>query len=287
MRRENCWRIGVAGLGTVGGGLSEVPCRTPGLRSRGRRAAVTRESAPVRARVSDDFDISSMTWFDDPVALASSPENRCVRGADRRSRRPGQGGCRGGAAAWQARCHRQQGADRPARRGSWPPWPGAKGVPAAVRGGGDGRHAGGQDAARGDGRRRGGARRRHPQRHLQLYSDRDGGLRSRLRRVFWPRPSGWATRKPIPPPTSAASTPATRSRSWRPWPSAARPRFADAEIEGLDQRRAAGHPAWRKDLGYRIKLVATAAGVPEGVSVQGASRPGAAGPSSGADRTAP
>ncbi len=42
------------------------------------------------------------------------------------------------------------------------------------------------------------AGRRHPQRHLQLHPDRDGGLGRAPSPRCWPRPSGWATPRPIP-----------------------------------------------------------------------------------------
>jgi homoserine dehydrogenase len=67
------WRIGVAGLGTVGGGLLKFLAERPDFAPAGGRAAVTAISARSRSR-QRDFDISSMIWFDDPVALASSPE---------------------------------------------------------------------------------------------------------------------------------------------------------------------------------------------------------------------
>ena len=66
-------RIGVAGLGTVGGGLLKFLAERPDFAPAGGRAVVTGVSARSRSR-QRDFDISSMTWFDDPVALASSPD---------------------------------------------------------------------------------------------------------------------------------------------------------------------------------------------------------------------
>lgn len=67
------WRIGVAGLGTVGGGLLKFLAERPEFAPAGGRAVVTGVSARSRSR-QRDFDISSMTWFDDPVALASSAQ---------------------------------------------------------------------------------------------------------------------------------------------------------------------------------------------------------------------
>ena len=67
------WRVGVAGLGTVGGGLIKFLQEKPGFAPAGGKAVVTGVSARNRSR-KRDFDISGYTWFDDPVALASSPE---------------------------------------------------------------------------------------------------------------------------------------------------------------------------------------------------------------------
>ncbi len=65
------WRIGVAGLGTVGGGLVKFLAEAPLYAPQGGRAEVVAVSARSRKR---DFDISAMTWFDDAVALAASPD---------------------------------------------------------------------------------------------------------------------------------------------------------------------------------------------------------------------
>ncbi|WP_091738847.1 homoserine dehydrogenase [Phenylobacterium immobile] len=67
------WRLGVAGLGTVGGGLLSFLAERPGFAPAGGRAVVTGVSARSRSR-SRPVDISQMAWFDDPVALATSPE---------------------------------------------------------------------------------------------------------------------------------------------------------------------------------------------------------------------
>ena len=66
-------RVGVAGLGTVGGGLIKFLAEKPGFAPAGGRVVVTGVSARNRSR-KRDFDISSFAWFDDPVALASSPD---------------------------------------------------------------------------------------------------------------------------------------------------------------------------------------------------------------------
>jgi homoserine dehydrogenase len=65
------WRIGVAGLGTVGGGLVKFLAEAPFYAPAGGRAEVVAVSARTRKR---DFDISGFAWFDDAVALAASPD---------------------------------------------------------------------------------------------------------------------------------------------------------------------------------------------------------------------
>jgi homoserine dehydrogenase len=67
------WRIGVAGLGTVGGGLLKFLAEEPSFAPAGGKAVVTAVSARNRTR-KRDFDISGLAWFDDPVALAASPD---------------------------------------------------------------------------------------------------------------------------------------------------------------------------------------------------------------------
>jgi homoserine dehydrogenase len=73
MSMQKVWRIGVAGLGTVGGGLLSFLAERPDFAPAGGRAVVTGVSARSRSRPRP-FDISSLNWFDDPVALALSPE---------------------------------------------------------------------------------------------------------------------------------------------------------------------------------------------------------------------
>ncbi len=67
------WRIGVAGLGTVGGGLLSFLADNPAFAPAGGLVSVAGVSARSRSRPRP-FDISKLTWFDDPVALASSPD---------------------------------------------------------------------------------------------------------------------------------------------------------------------------------------------------------------------
>ena len=71
---QKTWRVGVAGLGTVGGGLLKFLADKPDYAPAGGRALVTGVSARNRSRPRD-FDISKTQWFDDPVALASSDDN--------------------------------------------------------------------------------------------------------------------------------------------------------------------------------------------------------------------
>jgi len=70
---EKLWRVGVAGLGTVGGGLVKFLAEAPRFAPTGDRAAVTAVSARSR-NSSRGFDVSTYRWFDDPVALASDPD---------------------------------------------------------------------------------------------------------------------------------------------------------------------------------------------------------------------
>jgi len=73
MSDRKTWRIGVAGLGTVGAGLLTFLSEHPDFAPAGGRAVVTGVSARSRSRPRP-FDISNLPWFDDPVALASSPD---------------------------------------------------------------------------------------------------------------------------------------------------------------------------------------------------------------------
>ena len=70
---QNIWRIGVAGLGTVGAGLLQFLGDRPDFAPAGGRAVVTGVSARSRSRPRP-FDISKLAWFDDPVELAKSPD---------------------------------------------------------------------------------------------------------------------------------------------------------------------------------------------------------------------
>ncbi len=68
------WRIGVAGLGTVGAGLLNFLSERPEFAPAGGKAVIAGVSARSRSRPRP-FDISNLPWFDDPVALAASPDN--------------------------------------------------------------------------------------------------------------------------------------------------------------------------------------------------------------------
>ncbi|PZQ50018.1 MAG: homoserine dehydrogenase [Phenylobacterium zucineum] len=73
MSETKTWRVGVAGLGTVGAGLLTFLSEHPDFAPAGGRAVVTGVSARSRSRPRP-FDISNLPWFDDPVALATSPD---------------------------------------------------------------------------------------------------------------------------------------------------------------------------------------------------------------------
>src|SRR4051812_39185178 len=71
---EKVWRIGVAGLGTVGAGLIKfIQARPDFAPVGGARVEIAGVSARSRSR-KRDIDISAYAWFDDPVALAQSPD---------------------------------------------------------------------------------------------------------------------------------------------------------------------------------------------------------------------
>ena len=65
-------RIGLAGVGTVGGGLVKL-LEGPNPKVGEGLLKVTAVSARNRTR-KRDVDISGFTWFDDPVELAASPD---------------------------------------------------------------------------------------------------------------------------------------------------------------------------------------------------------------------
>ena len=95
------------------------------------------------------------------------------------------------------------------------------------------------------------------ERHLQLHPDPDGGRGRALRSRCSPRRSASATPRPTRRSTSAAST---RRRSWRCWspsPSAPASTTTASRVEGIERVSLADieHAA---ELGYRIKLLGVA-----------------------------
>src|SRR5580698_1088855 len=70
---KDVWRIGVAGLGTVGGGLVRFLGEAPSFAPVPGRAEIVAVSARDRSRPRD-FDLSGFRWFDDPAALAADPD---------------------------------------------------------------------------------------------------------------------------------------------------------------------------------------------------------------------
>jgi homoserine dehydrogenase len=67
------WNIGIAGLGTVGGALQAFLQENPGFAPGGDRALVAGLSARTQTRP-DGSRIAHSLWFDDPVVLAASPK---------------------------------------------------------------------------------------------------------------------------------------------------------------------------------------------------------------------
>jgi homoserine dehydrogenase len=67
------WRIGVAGLGTVGAGLLTFLTDRADFAPAGGSVTIVGVSARSRSRPRP-FDIANLPWFDDPVALATSAE---------------------------------------------------------------------------------------------------------------------------------------------------------------------------------------------------------------------
>lgn len=71
--RARVWRIGLAGLGVVGQGLVRLVADRPDFAPGGGSMQVTSVSARDRNRPRD-VDVSAATWFNDPVALAASSD---------------------------------------------------------------------------------------------------------------------------------------------------------------------------------------------------------------------
>jgi homoserine dehydrogenase len=68
------WRIGVAGLGSVGGALVGLIGARPGFSPTGATCVVAGVCARSKT-MPRAVDISPFRWFDDPVVLAESPDN--------------------------------------------------------------------------------------------------------------------------------------------------------------------------------------------------------------------
>jgi homoserine dehydrogenase len=71
---KTTWRIGVAGVGVVGSELVNFLFERPRFAPGGVEARVTGVSARSRT-AKRRTDVSNLPWFDDPVALAKSPDN--------------------------------------------------------------------------------------------------------------------------------------------------------------------------------------------------------------------
>ncbi|HXQ13997.1 MAG TPA: homoserine dehydrogenase [Caulobacteraceae bacterium] len=71
---KSTMRIGIAGLGTVGGGLLNLLAERPDFAPAGAIPVIAGVSARTRSRTRA-ADISNLPWWDDAVALAASPDN--------------------------------------------------------------------------------------------------------------------------------------------------------------------------------------------------------------------
>ena len=279
MTEQKTWRLGVAGLGTVGTRalltfLAEHrqisrPAGGQCRRDRRLRAFAVAAQA-VRHRRASLVRRSQWRW---------RPRRRpdvfveLIGGIRRSSQEPHRG--RGGAAGREARGHREQGLDRRTWRRAGEPRRSPR-RPVAVRGRGHGRRAGGQDRARGPGRRR------YPLRSPASSTATCNYIPARR------RPGGDRARPDSPKVLDEAQRlgyteadptmdvggsfdAAARSRSWRrlafgtPRPLLRRRR--DRRI--ARERRPAGYPSsGPQTSGIRIKLVASADRSPDGVLVR-------------------
>ncbi|MFI4973972.1 MAG: homoserine dehydrogenase [Caulobacterales bacterium] len=73
-RSRTKWRLGIAGLGTVGAGLLSLVSDRGDFAPAPGEVSITGVCARSRSRPRP-FDISNLPWFDDPVSLAASPDN--------------------------------------------------------------------------------------------------------------------------------------------------------------------------------------------------------------------
>ena len=174
-------RVALAGLGTVGGGVIRVLDANRELIARRAGKPIEVVAVSARDRSKDrGVDVTRFAWVDDTAALAEHDADVVVEligGADGPALTLARADARGGQGAG----HREQG-DAGAPRARTGGGRRACGRRAQVRGGGRGRGAGDQGAARRRGGERDRARLRHPQRHLQFHPVEDGGGRPRLRR---------------------------------------------------------------------------------------------------------
>ena len=142
-----------------------------------------------------------------------APRREPRRRRDRRGhgrRRAGADAGRGRPRQRARRRHREQASPRPSRPRARADVPRRR-QPAALRGGGGGRHPRARPAVAGPRREPGRARPRDRQRDDELHPDGDGARGPRLRATSSPRPRRAATRRPTRPPTSRGSTPSTSS----------------------------------------------------------------------------
>ena len=111
-------RIGIAGLGTVGGGVVKLLSAQAELIAAraGRPIVVTAVSARDRGR-DRGMSLECFTWHDDPVALADDPDVDVVVELIGGSDGPAKALAEAAIAAGKAACHRQQGPARHAWRG--------------------------------------------------------------------------------------------------------------------------------------------------------------------------
>src|SRR5580700_6065904 len=70
---ERVLRVGIAGLGTVGGGLVKLLQKRDDFAPAGGRIDIAGVCA-LSPTAHTGFDITSYRWFDNPIALASDPD---------------------------------------------------------------------------------------------------------------------------------------------------------------------------------------------------------------------
>ena len=70
---QDQWRVGIAGLGTVGGGLVKLLQKRADFAPAGGVVVIGGVCA-LSPTAHTGFDITSYRWFDDPIALATDPD---------------------------------------------------------------------------------------------------------------------------------------------------------------------------------------------------------------------